>query len=667
VLALLLVGLFARFGQTGSALGGVESAIYGVLGLAAGAFLTSVVAVVAAHLGRNSSVRLVDAARVHLDRALTVAVHAGGAAGLAVQCVSGLGLAAFAGVLFALQGGLGVAGRVDEYLVVRVSLLLPTFALGAAVAAFAWQRTGAIFHAASDLGADLGGEQRAGLEHDDGRNPALVADLVGDHVGPGVGRSVDMFASVTMANVLTVIVGVAWAATSSSSNARSLLALPFVVRAFGVIGSAAGLMVVRTNDDARPITALWRGQITSAVVTLAGLAGASVWLVRNHWWRFLVAGALGLGAALAVGHSLRYLVGRRFPPLRDLVEAERVAEAASMAQAIGAGLERLMPPVLVMAPALTLAWGVGTGMDIKGGGAVTLTVALMSMLALSPYLLATCTVGSIADSARGVLGLVSGPTSDEVARRTSAMDEAAWVGSSVSQSSLGVASATAALLTASAVPLVAGGAVISWGKAEIDLSHPVVMWSGVFGVALLLGYVGSALRAAARAARLVLLEVERQLRGFPREREASSVPADFTPSYRLCIELANRLAPVGLAGSIGAVLLVPAALGLGLLGLPSVDGPALARASLVAFVAGTAVAGMCLAWVSEGARAVLGTARRLHHRPHLAHPQAPSNSLPAALTGDAWADLLGNVAAPAAQLVVKTSALAALVMALFIH
>jgi hypothetical protein len=118
---------------------------------------------------------------------------------------------------------------------------------------------------------------------------------------------------------------------------------------------------------------------------------------------------------------------------------------------------------------------------------------------------------------------------------------------------------------------------------------------------------------------------------------------------------------MGLAPILAAALLLPGLVGFGLASLPRHAGSALGRSGLVVFVAAASLAGLCLAWALEGARAALGTARRLHR------PQPGTPFLPAALTGDAIADVLGNVAAPAAQLVAKTVAVAALVVAPFIH
>jgi K(+)-stimulated pyrophosphate-energized sodium pump len=620
------------------------------------------VALVVAYLGRAASLRTVTAARVNLDRALVVAARAGGTAGLLVQSLSGLSLGLLGAVFFALRGGFGAPLGVARELGLRATLVLPTLALGAAGAALAWQRTGSVYHAAGDLGSDLGGELRGGLPHDDARNPALVADLVGDHVGLGVGRAVDLFVTATVANVASCIAGAAiLAANGHADGVLSLVALPFVVQGFGIIASAFGLMVVRTEDDQRPITALWRGQATTVVVLLAGLVGATIWLVRDHWWRHVLAGSMGLAAALAVGHSLRYLMVRRFQPLRDLVEAQRIAEATSVVQGVGAGLERTLFPPLVLGVALTVSWSLGAATGVQGEGVVTLMTALMAMLALTPYLLAICTLGTVADNARGVLGLMPGSPAEEVNRRTAALDEAAWLGGNVAQSSLGVVGATAALLTAAILPVVAGGMVGPWVAPQLELSQPILAWSGVCGVTLVLGCAGAATRASARAVRMVLLEVDRQLRKFPRERGGNAVPRDFTPSYRVPIELSSRFASSGLTPVLGAALLLPGLVGFGLASLPRDAGSALGRSGLVVFVAAASLAGLCLAWALEGARAALGTARRLHR------PQPGTPSLSAVLTGDAIADVLGNVAAPAAQLVAKTVAVAALVVAPFIH
>jgi K(+)-stimulated pyrophosphate-energized sodium pump len=660
-LATLVFALHGHLARPGSLVTPLEAGFWTALALLLGAAAVCVTALVGAELAARGSVRTVAGARLSLDRALSIAVRAGGVAGLVAETLSVLSLSALFVLVFAMKGGLHLAAPQAADLALQVALLLPGFGLGAAAAALVLQRGGATFHVSGDVGGDLAGERDAGLDHDDTRNPAIVADLVGDYVGLAATRTIDLFLSATAANVTVIVVGacIYQEHHAELAGVTALIGLPLVVRAFGVIASGFGVMVVRSDEQRNPAAGLWRGHFTTAVVALGGLFGATIWLLGAHYWaRFFAAGALGLVAVSLSAHATRYRVERRFAPLREVLDALRVGDAATVAQGLAAGLGSVALPALLIGGAMTGAWELGVSSGLQSGGVIGALTALMAMLASGPFVLAVAAFGSITDNAQGVAAMNAAVTHGETQRRASRLDDAGFAGAAMAQTYLIVVGCLSALLAAAALPLMAQR--LSVWAAPSEIAKPVIVWSGALGAVAVLGYAGSVVRAAMRGARGVALEVERQLRGFPRERGLAIVPRDYTPSYRSLIDLVSKSALERLLWPSTAALLLPVAIGIVLSVAYRHAAPGVAAEALTAFVIAGAVTALGAALAIDGARATLGAARRA------AGPRGGTSDFGASLSGDAFADLLGNAAAPAAELIVKAAALTSLALLPFL-
>jgi K(+)-stimulated pyrophosphate-energized sodium pump len=641
----------------GKPFGSFETAFWSAVGLGLGAISACGAAYAGGRLGASGSTRMLSATRQSLDRALKVSVRATGAAGLMVETLSLLGVCSLFGLVYSMKGGFALPAEHAGPLALRVAVLLPGYALGAVSAALIVQRGGSIFHVAGDVGGDVAGERDAGLGHDDARNPAAVTDLVGDHVGPAAARACDLFVSATIANVAALIIGasVQEANRAELAGALSVALFPAVVRAFGVIATCFGLFVVRANDYDNPNLALGRGHITASCIALGGLAGASIWLVGEpHWRRLFIAGLVGVVAVMTIAYSVQYRTDRRFAPLREVLETLRGSDAIAVAHGLALGLEAVLLPIFGLGAAMAAAWHLGASTGLQGGGLLGSLAALTAMLATASYVLAVGNFGAMADSARGVAGI---SLSEDTERRTSKLDAAGFLAASIAQTYLIVVGCSAALIAAAALPLLSGQAFSGGG---IDLSKPAVAWSGGLGAAFVLAYSGSAISGASRGARGIALEVERQLRPFPRQDGLAVVPSNYVPSYRTCIDLVSRIALSRVLVPVAIALLLPAGLGIALRLMYRSGDPGLWAEGLMSFVVVASVTGLGAALAVDAARATLGAARRASRL------QAGNSGFGASITGDAVADLIGNSAGPAAYLVVKAAAVSSLIVASFL-
>ena len=195
------------------------------------------------YISIRANVRTANAARTSIGQALVIALRGGAVSGVTVVALSLLGV----GGLYYLYGGMD-----DPQ---RVPFLIVGYGFGASFVALFAQLGGGIYTKAADVGADLVGKIEAGIPEDDPRNPAVVADLVGDNVGDCAGRGADLFESTAAENIGAMILGVALFPTFGIQG----IMFPLVARALGLIASIIGIMTVRGAEDEDPMASLNRG------------------------------------------------------------------------------------------------------------------------------------------------------------------------------------------------------------------------------------------------------------------------------------------------------------------------------------------------------------------------------------------------------------------------
>jgi K(+)-stimulated pyrophosphate-energized sodium pump len=654
VLVVLAAVVGGTLGQGQGAITRLEATFWSVAGLCLGAVGATLSGYVATVLAVRGSVRAAAAAGTSVDAALGVAMRAAGAAAIFGETLSVLCIGSLFGLVYAIKGGFALPNEQSLPLAAQTVLLLPSFALGAAAAALVLQRGGGAFHAASGVGSDQAGERDAGLEHDDARNPAVVAELVGDHVGASASRIVDGFASSSIANAAALIIGAALSAAVPGSDPLLLLALPLVLRAFGVIASAFGIFLVRTDEVSSVPHALLRGYFSTAVIALVGLAGTTFWLLGEHFLPVCAAGALGLISVLLAAHAFGLRLGRRSTAIRDAGDALRVGAGTMIAAGLGAGLETALVPVAILGAAALASERIGAQADAPGGVSLCLVVFAVSALSVAPYALSVATLGSIADGARGVANMSN--ADGELRRRSGRLDDASFLGAAVARQYAIFSGALSTLLIAWAIADQGRSGASPTSAAESS----ALTWCGALGAAVVLGYAGSVARATVRAAREVSAEVERQLRGFPREHGIAQIPADYTPSYKSCVELTTTVSLRRALTPIALGLAAPVSLGIVLRLLFKTLAPALVTQGLTWFVVVAALTGLTAALSLEAARATLGGVRRANR------VRDNATAFSTSITADALSDIFGNAAAPAAQLLVKAAAAAALIATPFL-
>ncbi len=479
----------------------------------------------------RTNIRTAAAATVGMNGALQTALRGGAVSGFFVVAMSLLGVAG----LFAIVDASGVVSDVS-----KIPLLIVGYGFGASFVALFAQLGGGIYTKAADVGADLVGKVEAGIPEDDPRNPAVIADLVGDNVGDCAGRGADLFESTAAENIGAMILAAglyrANAATFEGAGLTLLgvLLFPLVARAFGILASIVGIMIVKTDDVEDPMKALNRGYYVTSVLAIAGFFVASKWLLGDaYYFNFFIAGVIGVLTALAFVFLTQYYTEYKYRPVQSIAEASKTGPATNIIAGIAVGMESTGYPVLVISAALISSYFLGETSGLQNAGLFGTAVATMGMLGTAAYILAMDTFGPITDNAGGIVEMSQQP--EEIRRKTDRLDS---VGNTTKALTKGYAVGSAAL---AAFLLFSAyfDEVRNYGfpLEHIDLSKPAVFVGAILGAMLVFLFSSLAIKAVGRAAYAVINNVRDQFKNNPGIMLGTS-----KPDYGQCVDIVTKAA-----------------------------------------------------------------------------------------------------------------------------
>ncbi len=481
-----------------------------------------------------------------LSRGFELGLKGGAVSGLTVVAMSLLGV----GGIFLLFGGLRHP--------TEVPLQIVGFGFGASFVALFAQLGGGIYTKAADVGADLIGKVETGIPEDDPRNPAVIADLVGDNVGDCAGRGADLFESMSAENIGAMILGIAlWAKFGLGG-----IVFPLVVRAFGLISTLIGLSFVRASEQEHPSRPLAKGFIFTCALAAGGFYLSVQWLLQGNIW-FFVCGLVGLATAVAILFVTYYYTEYQYSPVRSIAISSRTGSATNIITGMGVALECTALPTIILAGALMMAYHFGTlalpEMPHTSAGLYGTAIATMGMLAPCAYILAMDTFGPIVDNAGGIVEMSGG---EEILRsRCERLDATGNTTKALTKGyAIGSAALSAFLLFRAYLDEVekVGSKLLNapMQPLQIDLGRIPNFVGAFLGAGLVLLFSAWAIKAVGKAAFYIISEVRRQFREHP-----GILAGTEQPDYGRCVDIVTRGALKEMVAPGLLAVLTPAVVG----------------------------------------------------------------------------------------------------------
>ena len=597
----------------------------------------------------RANLRAAAAARSSLARALQLALRGGAVTGLSVVAMSLLGV----GVLFLAFGGMKDPTSVPYQLV--------GFGFGASFVALFAQLGGGIFTKAADVGADLVGKVEAGIPEDDPRNPAVIADLVGDNVGDCAGRGADLFESTAAENVGAMILGVALYQKLGPQYGILAIFFPLVARAFGLIASIAGVFSVRLkNENQDPMSALNRGYLVTTVLAMAGFYIAVRYLLGNNLW-FFAAGVIGIVTSFLFVWITQYYTEYRYRPVLSIAEASKTGPATNIITGFAVALECTALPVLTISAAILGSYYCGKqGMpDLPAAGLYGTAIATMGMLSTAAYILAMDTFGPITDNAGGIIEMSGAP--EDVRKRTDRLDSVGNTTKALTKGyAIGSAALAAFLLFSAYLEDVTKLVREKTGDplyvfSHVDIAKVPVFIAALIGAALVFLFSAFAIKAVGRAAYFVIEEVRRQFRENPGIMQGTA-----KPDYGRCVDIVT-------VGALKAMVVpgllavgVPVAVGVIFKFLATGDATIGAESVAAVLMVGT-ISGILLATLMNNGGGAWDNAKKYIETGQFGGKRSDAHK--AAVVGDTVGDPFKDTAGPSLHVLIKLLSTITLVMA----
>jgi len=483
------------------------AAIFGletVFSFICGALLSLIAAYIGMNAAVRANVRTANAASTSPTKAFTLAFRGGAVMGLSVVGLSLIGIS----VLYILYG-------------YRDPNLMVGYGFGASLAALFAQLGGGIFTKAADIGADLVGKIEHRIPEDDPRNPAVIADQVGDNVGDCAGRGSDLFESISDDYVTAMLIGSMLIGSNIfiGALATNILMFPFALGISGVLATIAGISIVRGWRNVRPIMSFNAGLFVAAAIATVGAYISSMWLLNDI--KIFFSALSGIVASTAVGLVVQYYIGVNGRPVRQMEEASKRGAAINVITGMSYALQSPFLPFIFMVGAILFSYII-TG-SIYGVVAANIGTDLAIGI-----IMAADAFGPISDNAEGIVQMVG-----MSAKANGTLQQLDSMGNTTK--AYAKAFATASGTVSTVVLFTTYMTIISQKVGPVNFASQTVIIGILMGAAIPFVFSSLTIGATGKTAFEMVDEVRRQFKENPGILEHKA-----EPNYDRCIDIGTK-------------------------------------------------------------------------------------------------------------------------------
>lgn len=617
----------------------VNEGIYTAVAFIFGAVISIASGYIGMKIATAGNARTTVSANQSLSDAFNMALHSGSVMGFALVSLASLGL-----LLIYLGLKYVMPAELPSHILMEV---IAGFGLGGSAIALFARVGGGIFTKAADVGADLVGKVEAGIPEDDPRNPAVIADNVGDNVGDVAGMGADLFGSCAESTCAAMVIS----AIAFAGNVDALL-FPIVISAIGIPVSLLTILMVRVKTEEQVGPALKRMLIISSVLMAIAMYFVTMQLVPAE---FMIAGAeytnmgvylcflTGLVAGLVVGLLTEYYTSDAYKPVREVAESCQTGTATNIIFGLALGYKSSVGPYLAIGVSIYLPWILA--------GMYGVAIASLGMLGTLVIALTIDAYGPVADNAGGIAEMAG--MEEHVRKRTDVLDAAGNTTAAMGKGfAIGAAILTslalfAAFLTRADLLLKEEHGPEFDLLGSINLLDPMVFTGLFIGAVLPALFTAMTMKSVGSAAYKMIEEVRRQFREIPGIMEGKG-----EPNYEQCVAISTQ-----------AAIREMIAPGILIMGAPLVTGFLFGIQATAGLLAGSLVAGGVLAISASNSGGAWDNAKKYIEAGNLGGKGTDNHK--AAVVGDTVGDPLKDTSGPSLNILIKLSAILSLVFVPF--
>jgi K(+)-stimulated pyrophosphate-energized sodium pump len=604
-----------------------------VLAYMFGSFCSALAGLLGLNVATKANAKVAQGAKEGLNKAFPAGFRGGAVMGLAVV-------------------GLGLLGISIVYFFTGDPHIVLGYSFGASSLALFAKAGGGIYTKTADISADLVGKVELGIPEDDPRNPAVIADNVGDNVGDVAGMGADLFDSYVASVFSAMILGVALC--DITGNAGLYIQIPLVFASLGILASIVGALTVRVGKKGNPGNALNMGTYVTCAIFGVLTALASYYL--GYDWRIWGAAVIGLSAGVIIGVTTDYFTSDDKAPVLKTAEASNSGPAINIITGFSYGLRSVLLPLIGIAIAALVSFKLLEPLGEQYSATIPyaplsfavfgIAMAALGMLSIVGLTVSNDAYGPIVDNAKGVAEQAG--LSEEVIAITDQLDSAGNTAKAITKGfAIGAAGLTVIALLAAFQEIVRNetGTIVNF-----NLMDPWVLMGALIGVAMPALFSAMVMLGVGRNASRMIDEIRRQFREIPGLKEAKQ---GAKPDYNRCVDIATKgaireLMPASLV-TIIATLLV------GFVGgIEAVGG----------YLAGAIFSSLLLALLMANSGGLWDNAKKLIESGK--YGGKGSNAHKAAVVGDTVGDPFKDTAGPSLNTMITVMSLVASLFAVLI-